>query len=104
MLTKVHTLRKYDYWGEISPFVKIHGTHVSARHGPGIRGSGTSPTYVEKTSVKLSNETKIIENGLRTSAHDGRKVDTSKIVGSCSDNIDSRPRNTCDWHHSVLSL
>ena len=72
-------------------------------HGPGIRRSGMSPKNVERTSVKLSNKTKFIKNGLLTSARDDRKVDTSKIVGSCSDNIDSRPRNTGDWHHSVLS-
>ena len=97
------TFRKYDYCGEISPFLKIHGTHVALWHGPGIRRSGMSPKYVERTSVRLSNKTKIIKNGLLTSARDDRKVDTSKIVGSCSDNIDSRPRNTGDWHHSVLS-
>ena len=103
ILKKVCTFRKYNNWGEISSFLKIHSTHVALCHGPEYDDQACHLKYVERTNVKLSNESKIIKNGLLTSAHDDRKVDTSKIVGSCSDNIDSRPRNTGDWHHSVLS-
>ena len=76
----MHSLRKYRFPGEISPFMKIHGTHVPACSGPGIHGSGTSPTKVERTSVKLSNSTGTIENGRTHIAHEASESEVSKIV------------------------
>ena len=102
-LTNMYILRKCGNLGEISPLMKTHGAHGLDCSIPGIRGSGTLPTKVERTSVKLSNTTKIVENGLCTSEYGGIKVDTFKIVGSRAINIDSRLRTTGDWHCSVLS-
>ena len=85
MLNLTYICRKYGHPGENSPFLKIHSIHMSANGGPEIHGSGALPTKGERSSVKLSNNIGIIENGLRTSVHDGINVpvllqDSSKAI------------------------
>ena len=81
-------------------FVKFHCTCASVRDGPGIRGSGTSPTKVERVSHSNSNATGMNKNGLCHSAHEASEVNVSKIIVSLTFNINSGTRSTHDWFGS----